>query len=218
MRRKAGIRLIGTLTFFAASSLQGQGGQEKAHSFYGRPMMGILASQIDGDQASGYNKFGYQVGMATGYRLSENKKLDAIEMQFCMVQRGSRRAFDPLVTDVIAFHIKARQIELQVAGIRKVSAGRLGEIDLLGGIRFTRLLKIEESEGYNPGIASDFAQNGLILQFAVGSQVSQSLDLRLNWDYSIMSALSQSTSYNLFYPTGVYHNGVGLTALIRFDN
>ena len=217
MRRKAGIRLIGTLTFFAASSLQGQGGQEKIHSFYGRPMMGILASQIDGDQASGYNKFGYQVGMATGYRLSENKKLDAIEMQFCMVQRGSRRAFDPLVM-VNAFHIKARQIELQVAGIRKVSAGRLGEIDLLGGIRFTRLLKIEESEGYNPGIASDFAQNGLILQFAVGSQVSQSLDLRLNWDYSIMSALSQSTSYNLFYPTGVYHNGVGLTALIRFDN
>ena len=217
MRRKAGIRLVGTLTFFAASSLQGQGGQEKAHSFYGRPMMGILASQIDGDQASGYNKFGYQVGMATGYRLSENKKLDAIEMQFCMVQRGSRRAFDPL-TMVNAFHIKARQIELQVAGIRKVSAGRLGQIDLLGGIRFTRLLKIEESEGYNPGIASDFAQNGLILQFAVGSQVSQSLDLRLNWDYSIMSALSQSTSYNLFYPTGVYHNGVGLTALIRFDN
>ncbi len=217
MRRKAGIRLIGTLTFFAASSLQGQGGQEKAHSFYGRPMMGILASQIDGDQASGYNKFGYQVGMATGYRLSENKKLDAIEMQFCMVQRGSRRAFDPL-TMVNAFHIKARQIELQVAGIRKVSAGRLGQIDFLGGIRFTRLLKIEESEGYNPGIASDFAQNGLILQFAVGSQVSQSLDLRLNWDYSIMSALSQSTSYNLFYPTGVYHNGVGLTALIRFDN
>jgi hypothetical protein len=217
MRRKAGIRLVGTLTFFAASSLQGQGGQEKIHSFYGRPMMGILASQIDGDQASGYNKFGYQVGMATGYRLSENKKLDAIEMQFCMVQRGSRRAFDPL-TMVNAFHIKARQIELQVAGIRKVSAGRLGEIDLLGGIRFTRLLKIEESEGYNPGIASDFAQNGLILQFAVGSQVSQSLDLRLNWDYSIMSALSQSTSYNLFYPTGVYHNGVGLTALIRFDN
>ncbi len=217
MRRKAGIRLIGTLTFFAASSLQGQGGQEKAHSFYGRPIMGILASQIDGDQASGYNKFGYQVGMATGYRLSENKKLDAIEMQFCMVQRGSRRAFDPL-TMVNAFHIKARQIELQVAGIRKVSAGRLGQIDFLGGIRFTRLLKIEESEGYNPGIASDFAQNGLILQFAVGSQVSQSLDLRLNWDYSIMSALSQSTSYNLFYPTGVYHNGVGLTALIRFDN
>ena len=217
MRRKAGIRLIGTLTFFAVSSLEGQGEQGKVHSFYGRPMMGILASQIDGDQASGYNKFGYQVGMATGYRLSENTKLDAIEMQFCMVQRGSRRAFDPL-TMVNAFHIKARQIELQVAGIRKVSAGRLGDIDLLGGIRFTRLLKIEESEGYNPGIASDFAQNGLILQFAVGSRVSQWLDLRLNWDYSVMSALSQSASYNLFYPTGVYHNGVGLTALIRFDN
>ena len=217
MRRKAGIRLIGTLTFFAVNFLQGQGEQEKVHGFYGRPLMGILASQIDGDQASGYNKFGYQVGMATGYRLSETKKLDAIEMQFCMVQRGSRRAFDPL-TMVNAFHIKASQIELQLAGIRKVSAGKLGDIDLLGGVRFTRLLKIEESEGYNPGIASDFSQNGLILQFAVGSRVSKVLDLRLNWDYSVISALSQSDPYNLFYPTGVYHNGMGITALIRFDN
>ena len=82
MRRKAGIRLIGTLTFFAVSCLQGQVVEEKIHSFYGRPLMGILASQMDGDQASGYNKFGYQVGMATGYRLSEKKKFDAIEMQF----------------------------------------------------------------------------------------------------------------------------------------
>ena len=217
MRRKAVIRFIGTLTFFAVSSLQGQGEQEKIHSFYGRPLIGILASQIDGDQASGYNKFGYQLGMATGYRLSGDKKLDAIEMQFGIVQRGSRRAFDPL-TMVNAFHIKARQIEFQLAGIRNLSAGRLGRFDLLGGFRFTRLLKIEESEGYNPGIASDFAQNGLILQFAVGSRVTQVLDLRLNWDYSVMSALSQNASHNLFYPTGVYHNGVGLTALIRFDN
>ena len=99
-----------------------------------------------------------------------------------------------------------------------MSAGKLGDIDLLGGVRFTRLLKIEESEGYNPGIASDFSQNGLILQFAVGSRVSKVLDLRLNWDYSVISALSQSDPYNLFYPTGVYHNGMGLTALIRFDN
>jgi hypothetical protein len=217
MRRKAGIRLIGTLTFFCVSSLQGQGVQEKVHSFYGRPLIGILASQIDGDQASGYNKFGYQVGMATGYRLSGNRKLDAIEMQFCMVQRGSRRAFDPL-TMVNAFHIKARQIEFQLAGIRNLNAGRLGQFDLLGGLRLTRLLKIEESEGYNPGIASDFAQNGLILQFAVGARVSKVLDIRLNWDYSVISALSQSASYNLFYPTGVYHNGIGLTALIRFDH
>lgn len=218
MIRKAGILSVRTLLFFGASSLQGQGGQEKIHSFYGRPMMGILASQIDGDQASGYNKFGYQVGMATGYRLSENKKLDAIEMQFCLVERGSRRAFDPL-TMVNAFHIKAQQLELQLAGVKNVKAGRLGNVDLIGGIRVTRLLKIEETEGYNPGIANDYAKNGVILQFAMGYRASERMDLRLTWDYSAITLLSNPAIFNPFYANGaVYHNGVGLTAMIRFDN
>jgi hypothetical protein len=216
MIRKAGIRLIGTLLFFGAISLHGQVTIQKYHSFYGRPMIGVLASQMDGDQASGYNKFGYQVGMATGYRMAERQKLDAIEMQFCLVERGSRRAFNP-ETMVNAFHIKAQQLELQVAVIRNVSAGRFGNLDLLGGVRFTRLLQIVESEGYNPGIANDFAKNGLIVQFAVGSRVSKKMDLRLSWDYSAITTLSNTMINNPFYPTGVYHNGLGITALIRFD-
>jgi hypothetical protein len=180
-------------------------------------MLGVLASQIDGDQASGYNKFGYQVGMATGFRFSEDKKLDAIEMQFCLVERGSRRAFDPL-TMVNAFHIKAQQLEVQLAGIRKLDAGRLGELDLLGGLRVTRLIKIEETEGYNPGIANDFAKNGMILQLAVGRLVSDRLNVRLSWDYSLITALANPSNYNPFYPTGVYHNGVGVTALVSLGH
>jgi hypothetical protein len=218
MIRKAGILLVRTLLFFGATSLQGQSAKQKNQTFYGSPMIGVLASQIDGDQASGYNKFGYQLGMATGFRLAEDKKLDAIEMQFCLVERGSRRAFDPL-TMVNAFHIKSQQLEVQLAGIRNVKAGRLGTLDLIGGIRFTRLLKIVETEGYNPVIANDYAKNGMILQFALGTRVTAKLDLRLSWDYSAISLLSQQTRYNPFYPNGaVYHNGVGLTAMFRFDN
>lgn len=189
---------------------------EKSNSFYGRPLIGLLASQIDGDQASGYNKFGYQVGMATGFRLGKFSKMDALEMQFCLVERGSRRAFDPL-TMVNAFHIKARQMEFQLGGIKNFDAGSLGDLEFLGGIRFTRLLKIEEMEGYNPGIANDFAKNGVLMQVAVGRKFSNHIELRLNWDYSLISALSQKTMNNPFYPTGVYHNGLGLAAFIRFD-
>lgn len=218
MIRKAGILSVRTLLFFGASALQGQVSKEKLNSFYGRPMIGVLASQIDGDQASGYNKFGYQLGMATGFRLSEERKLDALEMQFCLVERGSRRAFDPL-TMVNAFHIKAQQLELQLAGVKNVKAGRLGNLDLIGGLRFTRLLKIEEPEGYNPGIANDYARNGVILQFAVGYRASERMDLRLNWDYSAITLLSNPAIFNPFYANGaVYHNGMGLTAMIRFGN
>ncbi len=216
MRRKAGFRLISTLIVFFVSGLKGQVSMEKSNSFYGRPLIGLLASQIDGDQASGYNKFGYQVGMATGFRLGKFSKMDALEMQFCLVERGSRRAFDPL-TMVNAFHIKARQMEFQLGGIKNFDAGSLGDLEILGGIRFTRLLKIEEMEGYNPGIANDFAKNGVLMQVAVGRKFSNHIELRLNWDYSLISALSQKTMNNPFYPTGVYHNGLGLAAFIRFD-
>jgi len=217
MIRKAGILLIASVIFFGVSNLQGQVNRTENQGFYGFPMLGVLASQIDGDQASGYNKFGYQVGMATGFRFSEDKKLDAIEMQFCLVERGSRRAFDPL-TMVNAFHIKAQQLEVQLAGIRKLDVGRLGELDLLGGLRVTRLIKIEETEGYNPGIANDFAKNGMILQLAVGRLVSERLNVRLSWDYSLITALANPSIYNPFYPTGVYHNGVGVTALVRLGH
>jgi hypothetical protein len=94
----------------------------------------------------------------------------------------------------------------------------LGELDLLGGLRVTRLIKIEETEGYNPGIANDFAKNGMILQLAVGRLVSDRLNVRLSWDYSLITALANSSIYNPFYPTGVYHNGVGVTALVRLGH
>jgi hypothetical protein len=216
MRRKAGFRLISTLILFFVGGLNGQVSKEKPNSFYGKPLIGLLACQIDGDQASGYNKFGYQVGMATGFRLGKFSKLDALEMQFCLVERGSRRAFDPL-TMVNAFNIKARQIEFQIGGIKDVDAGRFGELEILFGMRLTQLLKIEEIEGYNPGIADDFAKNGLLLQMAVGKKITSKVELRCNWDYSLISALSQKAVYHPFYPTGVYHNGLGVAALIRFN-
>lgn len=214
MMGKAGFLWMLMTTFFVSSELEGQVNREEDRGFYGFPMVGLLASQIDGDQAGGYNHFGYQLGMATGFRFLEEKKLDAVEMQFCLVERGSRRAFDPL-TMVNAFHIKAKQLEIQLAGIRRVKTGRWGNWDVLGGLRFTRLIRIVETEGYNPGIASDFAKNGLIFQFAVGRRITESLDLRMNWDYSVVTALANPTMYNPFYPTGVYHNGIGVSAVFR---
>ena len=150
----------------------------------------------------------------TGVQTCALPILDAVEMQFCLVERGSRRAFDPL-TMVNAFHIKAKQLEIQLAGIRRIKTGRWGNWDVLGGLRFTRLIRIVETEGYNPGIASDFAKNGLIFQIAVGRRITESLDLRMNWDYSVVTALANPTMYNPFYPTGVYHNGIGVSAVFR---
>ena len=57
----------------------------KEGKFYSYPEVLILASQIDGDNASGYNKFGYQLSIV-------NNDAIAIKTQFmmkCLVRLGS---------------------------------------------------------------------------------------------------------------------------------
>ena len=61
MMGKAGFLWMLMTTFFVSSELEGQVNREEDRGFYGFPMVGLLASQIDGDQAGGYNHFGYQL-------------------------------------------------------------------------------------------------------------------------------------------------------------
>jgi hypothetical protein len=181
--------------------------------FYGRPMLGVLMSQIDGDQASGYNKFGFQVGMSTGFRW-EGKGINALEMQMALAERGSRRAFDA-ETMVNEFHIRCRQIELQLNAIRPLSVGGLGAVDLVAGLRAFRVLDVRETQGYNPGIANDFRKNGLMIHLGVGRTIDEHWHMRVGLDYSVNS-LVKGGAQSIFYPTGVYHNGMGVTVFYKW--
>lgn len=180
--------------------------------FYGRPLLGVIASQLDGDQASGYNKFGYQLGMVTGFRWN-NDGFSGLEMQMSMNERGSRRAFDP-ITFVNAFHIRCRQVELQLNGLYDVEVPVVGFLSICAGIRYAKLLSVEEVEGTNPGIAEDFKKGIMMLELGVTKSLSEGVDLRLTWDYSLSNAVKQDGG-NVLYPTGVYHNGVGAAVLLK---
>lgn len=184
----------------------------EVRKFYGHPTVGILMSQLDGDQASGYNKFGYQVGMITGYRW-KTRGFSAMEFQMSACERGSRRAFDP-ITFVNAFHIRCRQVELQINGVYTMEAPRLGSLNLLAGVRYGRLLSVNETEGTNPGIGEDFRKGVMMLEIGATKPVLEGVLMRVTWNYSLNSAVIQDFR-NVFYPTGVYHNGVGVSALLR---
>jgi hypothetical protein len=181
--------------------------------FYGRPMLGVLMSQIDGDQASGYNKLGFQVGMSTGFRW-QGKGINALEMQMALAERGSRRAFDA-ETMVNEFHIRCRQIELQLNAIRPFSVGGLGAVDLVAGLRAFRVLDVRETQGYNPGIANDFRKNGLMIHLGVGRTIDEHWHMRVGLDYSVNS-LVKGGAQSIFYPTGVYHNGMGAKVFYKW--
>ena len=180
--------------------------------FYGRPLVGVIASQLDGDQASGYNKFGYQLGMVTGFRWNDDG-FSGLEMQMSMNERGSRRAFDP-ITFVNAFQIRCKQVELQLNGLYDVEAPVVGLLSICGGLRYAKLLSVEEVEGTNPGIAEDFRKGSMMFELGVTKSVSELMDLRLTFDYGLSNAVKQDGG-NVFYPTGVYHNGVGAAVLLK---
>lgn len=181
--------------------------------FYGRPMLGVLMSQIDGDQASGYNKLGFQVGMSTGYRW-EGKGINALEMQMALAERGSRRPFNA-ETMVNEFHIRCRQIELQLNAIRLLSVGGLGAVDLVAGLRAFRVLEVRETQGYNLGIANDFRKNGVMIHLGVGRTIDEHWHMRIGLDYSLNSLVKGGTQ-SVFYPTGVYHNGMGVIVFYKW--
>jgi hypothetical protein len=128
-------------------------------------------------------------------------------------ERGSRRAFDP-ITFVNAFHIRCRQVEMQVNGVYTVDVPRLGSLDLMGGLRYGLLLSVDETEGTNPGISDDFRRGVMMAEIGATKLLSDGVALRVTWNYGLSSAVAQDFR-SVFYPTGVYHNGVGVSALFK---
>ena len=70
--------------------------------FYFNANLQLLASQIDGDNAVGYNKIAGKVAFNTGLTLNETESL---EMSIGVAERGSRKGTDPENLDFNIFHI-----------------------------------------------------------------------------------------------------------------
>lgn len=208
--------IAGLCAFALQSNSQGAGKEPEngVPIFYGRPVVGVIASQIDGDNASGYNKFGYQLGMLSGFRWAE-LGFGAIEMQMGIAERGSRRAFNPLTFEQ-AFHIRTQQLELKFGGVGFYSLPEVGAIQLLAGMRYCRLLNVQEMEGFNPGIANDFRKNSAMLELGIGKSMGTHIELRATVDFGI-SSLVRSNFRSVFFPTGVYHNGVAVSVLWKLE-
>ena len=211
MQSKAILSGCSFLLLFCCS-LQGQLLQKRVvdptnfspNSFYWTPSASLFFCQIDGDQASGFNKLGFQFAVITGYRL-KSRNIDALELSMGIAERGSRRFFNAQTLES-AFHIRAKQIELQIAGVK-----RFGSVEAIVGLRPTMLLKIQEAEGVNPGIADDFSRFGCLASMGVGWKLSEKVSCRLSLDYSMYSILQQKMVFRFFNNSGAFHSGLGVT-------
>ncbi|HHB78501.1 MAG TPA: PorT family protein [Saprospiraceae bacterium] len=110
-------KILVFLSFYILSSIHLQAQDQR---FMGGVIVGLNASQIDGDNAAGYNKAGLMVGLRGGAYLTEKASL-TVDMLYS--QRGSRRVpkndelFDPYTISTpyvevpFLFHYKDWRVE-----------------------------------------------------------------------------------------------------------
>lgn len=175
--------------------------------FYFNSSINLLASQIDGDNAVGYNKIAGKIAVNTGFTLN---KLESLEMSFGISERGSRKGTDPENLDFNIFHIRIRTLDLGFY-YNRIWKG----IDFYGGLVPTYLLSVNDLEGFNPNIQDDYRKLGCLLELGVKHPIHQNWSISLNGTYSAFSmikgdriTLGGNTSINP--SAGAYSNSIGL--------
>ena len=168
------------------------------NQFYAFPTMQLLACQIDGDAASGYNKIGYNVAFHTGMGLSPTR---AVEFSIGITERGSRRAFNEEQPSLTPFHIRYNALEVGLFYVA-IWNGK----QFYGGIKPAYQLNVRETEGYSPYINVDYAKIAVLSELGFRMKVAANWSINATLNYSVFTLLKEGGSNNIVFPTGVYHN------------
>lgn len=147
--------------------------------FYFLPSVSSVFSQIDGDGASGYNKFGYQLALNTGYALNPNQ---AVELSFGISERGSQQGTDPLNAIFNVFHIRYQYFETGLIYQQKWK-----KLLINGGLRTTYLLSAEEDLGSAPALQDHLKTFGIMSEIGVRARIHEKWALQFTSNYGLLS-------------------------------
>jgi len=195
---------FGILLFSQIACIQAQTNTDfefGKNQFYAFQTLQVLACQIDGDAASGYNKIGYNVAFHTGIGLSPTR---AVEFSIGFTERGSRRPFNEEQPSLTPFHIRYNALEL---GFYYVAIWKGKQI--YGGIKPAYKLNVRETESGLLSINEEYAKIAVLGELGFRMKVAQNWSINVAMNYNIFTLLTEGGSNNPLYPTGVYHNTIG---------
>ena len=160
----------------------------------------LYASQIDGDLASGYSKFGGSIQVITNLELENH----TIQLRMGISERGSRRN---LTTSSIQnpMHLRFRTVDIS-AGLLKTLKDKF---EIGGAVIFARRLSATDTEGYINNLERDSRQNYWLGSVSIGYPLNEHVTVRGTGEYSITSIFN-NTARSLRYKTGSYFNVLGL--------
>ncbi|MBS3913519.1 MAG: outer membrane beta-barrel protein [Bacteroidetes bacterium] len=180
--------------------------QHTKGEFFGYLVTAANFCQIDGDAASGYNKFGFTAGYMVGQGLGAMKKGDiAYETGAAFSIRGSRRPFDPENPGNASFHLIYQMVDIPV-----FIHWYLDKFSVSAGMRTTYLIKAEDRDSYILNLQKDMRKVNILGCVGGDYQLADDWRIFLEMQYSINSIRIANNNTNIFYNTGVFHNVISL--------
>jgi opacity protein-like surface antigen len=169
---------------------------------------GVNASQVDGDQNGGYNKFGPRLGFGIQYPMSEKVEL-GFELMYS--HKGSQSKSDKDDPGKIIVKYRYNYIELPL--LMKYRLGN--DIQLSSGLSAAYLINAKADEGGGFAEMTNIKKSDFLLNAGAIYAISETLHVEGRFQYSMATILEDNVKSTLFRRRGAYHNLFGLS-LIKF--
>jgi hypothetical protein len=210
--------ILFSLLFFSLSAEAQQRRWNPKSRFKAAVLGGVTAAQMDGDNFTGYDKFGLQFGARGIVLLSRHLQLN-VELLYS--QKGARVEANPK----ILYPKKTRVLELNYAEVPillRYSTKEEGKGTFLeGGFSFARLLGSAIQEDTSviihtfTAIQDDFKRNELSLIAGVGQQLTQHIGLGIRTTISLSYVIDQRDKFQEPITIGSYYSP-GFGSEIKF--
>ncbi len=178
----------------------------KAQFFDAGLKIGLVASQVDGDTYSGYDKLGFDIGAYVNYHLTQKT---SIQMELEFIQKGSSHTPNYEIGDMEQYLLRLNYIQVPVLWHYQASS----LISFETGPAFGVLMSSFEEKYESPVVNHPFRK------FALNYVLGLEYNLNTNWkaniriDYSLL-ALRQNPyvgDRNIFFQWGQFNNAIVLS-------
>ncbi|MFN0216024.1 MAG: porin family protein [Saprospiraceae bacterium] len=169
--------------------------------FRAGPVLGLTASQIDGDLSAGYNKLGFQSGLRVIARL---KGRTEASMEILYSQRGCQNELIPSEFDPNPFALTLSYIEVPIQWHFKDwlieyddASYNYYRVSFNGGLSYARLFgsKVDDDFNWLNGVAPDYLEkNDLSLVIGASFYANRHLGFTARWNRSLVLLYDSRTS------------------------
>lgn len=165
---------------------------QETSKFSLKPMLGITACQVHGDNYSGYNKLGFTGGL---YVNAAIKKQTSIELGIIFIQKGAQRNPNPAKFDYTAYYLNLNYVEVPL-----LIRWQPKKFFFTAGISFAYLINYyEATEIGNITGMFPFKSNEYSFNLGLGMMIAPKLAVEVRANNSFLTIRPWPSSFRPYY-------------------